>query len=409
MLLAHLARCGIRSGRLTIVDAYGRRHQVGGSTGLHAAIRLHDRLLPYQLCWNPYLHLGEAYMDGRLTIEEGDLRTLLEMLATNEHRLERHGLVRSLKHMRYWVRRLQQHNPIRRARVNVEHHYDLSKQLYNLFLDSDRQYSCGYFTHDHDDLERAQHDKKRHLAAKLRLGPGQRVLDIGSGWGGLALTLAEAGADEVLGITLSKEQHVASRERAAEAGLDDRVTFELRDYREQTGRFDRIVSVGMFEHVGVPHYAAFFSKIRDLLTDDGIAVVHSIGRMDGPSYTNPWTRKYIFPGGYTPALSEVLPVVEHLGLWLTDVEILRLHYAETLRLWRRRFEAHRDEVNRLYDERFSRMWEFYLIGAELGFRRGHLMVFQLQLAKTQDAVPLTRDYITDWERSHVAGMDLAAE
>ena len=409
MLLTHLARWGIRSGRLTIVDAYGRRHHAGGSTGPHAVIRLHDRLLPYQLCWNPYLHLGEAYMDGRLTIEEGGLRTLLEILAANEHRLERHGLVRSLEHMRYWVRRLQQQNPIRHARVNVAHHYDLSEQLYDLFLDSDRQYSCGYFIHDHDDLERAQHDKKRHLAAKLRLRPGQRVLDIGFGWGGLALTLAEAGVDGVLGITLSKEQQVASRKRAAEAGLDDRVRCELRDYREQTGQFDRIVSVGMFEYVGVPHYAAFFSKIRNLLTDDGIAVVHSIGRMDGPSYTNPWTRKYIFPGGYTPALSEVLPVVERLGLWLTDIEILRLNYAETLRLWRRRFEARRDEVARLYDERFSRMWEFYLIGAELGFRRGRLVVFQLQLAKTQDAVPLTRDYITDWERSHAAGLDLAAE
>ena len=409
MLLAHLARGAIRSGRLTIVDARGCRHQLGSSTGPHVVIRLHDRLLPYQLCWNPYLHLGEAYMDGRLTIEEGDLRTFLEILTVNEHHLERHRLIRSLEHLRCWMRLLQQINPIRRARVNVAHHYDLSGELYDLFLDSDRQYSCGYFTHDHGDLERAQYDKKRHLAAKLRLEPGRRILDIGSGWGGLAMTLAEAGADEVLGITLSKEQHDVSRRRAAEAGLGDRVTFELRDYREQTGRFDRIVSVGMFEHVGLPHYAAFFSKIRDLMTDDGVAVVHSIGRMGGPSYTNPWTRKYIFPGGYTPALSEVLPVVERLGLWLTDVEVLRLHYAETLRLWRQRFDAHRDEVTRLYDERFSRMWEFYLIGAELAFRRGDLMVFQLQLAKNQEVVPLTRDYITDWERSHPAEISLAAE
>ena len=409
MLLAHLARWAIRSGRLTIIDPQGRRHQVGGSTGPHVAIRLHDWLLSYQLCWNQYLHLGEAYMDGRLTIEDGDLRTFLDILTTNEHHLERHGLIRSLERIRRWMRYLQQRNPIRRAQVNAAHHYDLSEQLYDLFLDSDRQYSCGYFTHDHDDLERAQYDKKRHLAAKLRLEPGQRILDIGSGWGGLALTLAEAGAGDVLGITLSKEQHSVSRRRAAEAGLDDRVTFDLRDYREQTGRFDRIVSVGMFEHVGVPHYAAFFSKIRDLLTDDGIAVVHSIGRMDGPSYTNPWTRKYIFPGGYTPALSEVLPVIERLGLWLTDVEILRLHYAETLRLWHQRFEAHRDEVTRFYDDRFSRMWEFYLIGAELAFRRGGLMVFQLQLAKTQDAVPLTRDYINDWERSYTGDMQMAAE
>jgi cyclopropane-fatty-acyl-phospholipid synthase len=288
-----------------------------------------------------------------------------------------------------------------RAQANAAHHYDLSDTLYDLFLDADRQYSCAYFTHPHDDLEHAQQDKKRHLAAKLLLEPGVRVLDIGSGWGGLGLYLAEAGAAQVVGITLSKEQLKVSRDRARRAGLDDRVRFELCDYRAVRGTFDRIVSVGMFEHVGVRHFSEFFAAVRDRLTDDGVAVLHSIGRADGPGVTNPWIRKYIFPGGYAPALSEVLPSVERLGLWVTDIEILRLHYAETLRLWRRRFQAKRARIAKLYDERFCRMWEWYLIASELAFRRMGHMVFQLQLAKRQDAVPLTRDYVTDWERRHL--------
>jgi cyclopropane-fatty-acyl-phospholipid synthase len=309
-----------------------------------------------------------------------------------------HPLTRILSTLDRLLRRLHQYNPAHRARANVAHHYDLSDTLYGLFLDADRQYSCAYFTHEHDDLDQAQRDKKRHLAAKLLLEPGVRVLDIGSGWGGLGMYLAEAGAAEVVGITLSEEQLKVSRERAARAGLDDRVRFELCDYRALDGKFDRIVSVGMFEHVGLRHYPEFFAAVRDLLCEDGVAVLHSIGRADGPGATNPWLRKYIFPGGYSPALSEVLPVVERLGLWVTDIEILRLHYAETLRLWRRRFLANRARIAELYDERFCRMWEFYLVGSELAFRRMGHMVFQLQLAKRQDAVPLTRDYITDWER-----------
>ncbi|MGH6886480.1 MAG: class I SAM-dependent methyltransferase, partial [Geminicoccales bacterium] len=294
-----------------------------------------------------------------------------------------------------------QYNPVPRARANAAHHYDLSDALYDLFLDADRQYSCAYFTHPHDDLAQAQADKKRHIAAKLLLRPGHRVLDIGSGWGGLGLYLAGAGAGEVVGITLAEEQLKVSRARAEQAGLADRVRFELRDYRDQAGRFDRIVSVGMFEHVGLQHYPAFFRKIRELLVEDGVALVHAIGRMHGPGATNAWIRKYIFPGGYAPALSEVLPAVERLGLWVTDIEILRLHYAKTLRAWRRRFMANRDRVAQVYDERFCRMWEFYLIGSELAFRRMGHMVFQIQLAKRQDAVPLTRDYIVDWERGRL--------
>ena len=401
MLFARFARNVIRAGRLTIIDAHGTRHVIGGEDGPAATVRLHDKALHYRLALNPYLCLGEAYMEGTLTIEQGSLHDFLSICALNMDRAFDQPLKRVLRIAAMVLRHLHQHNPTRLARAHVAHHYDLSDRLYDLFLDADRQYSCGYFSHGHHDIEQAQRDKKRHLAAKLLLKPGQRVLDIGSGWGGLALYLAEIGGCEVLGITLSEEQLKTSRRRAERAGLADRVRFELRDYREQTGSFDRIVSVGMFEHVGVKHYPEFFAKIRELLTDDGVAVLHSIGRMDGPGATNDWIRKYIFPGGYAPAISEVLPVVERLKLWVTDVEVLRLHYAKTLRCWYERFLANRAEIAQLYDERFCRMWEFYLVGSEMAFRSMGHMVFQMQLAKRQDAVPLTRDYLGDWEREHL--------
>jgi len=408
MLLSAFARRVIKEGDLTIIDAAGQRHRCGDGRGRRAVIRLHDRSLHHRLAINPYLYVGEAFMEGTLTLEQGSLYDFLDICAANIERIEAHPLSRMIGWAERLLRRLHQYNPVHRARANVAHHYDLSDTLYDLFLDADRQYSCAYFAHDHDDLEQAQRDKKRHLAAKLLLKPGVRVLDIGSGWGGLGLYLAEAGAGEVLGITLSKEQLKVSRERAKRAGLASQLRFELRDYRTLEGKFDRIVSVGMFEHVGVRHYPEFFGVVRDLLTEDGVAVLHSIGRADGPGATNPWTRKYIFPGGYAPALSEVLRVVERLGLWVTDIEILRLHYAKTLRLWRGRFMANRARIAELYDERFCRMWEFYLVGSELTFRRMGHMVFQLQLAKRQDAVPLTRDYVTDWERGRLEAA-IAAE
>jgi cyclopropane-fatty-acyl-phospholipid synthase len=401
MGLSEFAEQVITEGDLTIIDAAGRRHRFGDGRGRPAVIRLHDKSLHHRLALNPYLSVGEAFMEGTLTLEQGSLYDFLDICAANIDRIAAHPLSRAVERIGRILRHLHQYNPVHRARANVAHHYDLSDVLYDLFLDADRQYSCAYFTHAHDDLEQAQRDKKRHLAAKLLLKSGVRVLDIGSGWGGLALYLAEAGAGEVVGITLSKEQLKVSRERAARAGLADRVRFELSDYRALGGRFDRIVSVGMFEHVGIRHYPEFFGAVRDLLTDDGVALLHSIGRSDGPGATNPFIRKYIFPGGYSPALSEVLPVVERLDLWVTDVEILRLHYAETLRLWRERFAANRARIAALYDERFCRMWEFYLVGSELTFRRMGHMVFQLQLARCQNAVPLTRDYITDWERGRL--------
>jgi cyclopropane-fatty-acyl-phospholipid synthase len=310
----------------------------------------------------------------------------------------------------WWDRQfrwLQQHNPVGRARENVAHHYDLSDTLYDLFLDRDRQYSCAYFTAD-ETLEEAQDNKKRHLAAKLLLEPGQKLLDIGSGWGGLALYLARVANVDVTGVTLSVEQHKVANERARAAGLADRVRFHLRDYREDKGRYDRIVSVGMFEHVGVQHYREFFGQVRNMLTENGVCLLHSIGRMEPPGSTSAWLRKYIFPGGYTPALSETLAAVERERLYVCDIEILRLHYAKTLRHWYDRFQANRSRIEALYDARFCRMWEFYLKGCEVSFKYANQMVFQMQLARRQEAVPLTRDYVTDFERTHAARIGAAA-
>jgi cyclopropane-fatty-acyl-phospholipid synthase len=370
-------------------------------------MRLHDPALHHRLLVKPDLALGEAYMDGTLTVEDGTIYDLLDLACRNAATLDSYPLQRLQEALKRVLRRLHTYNPIGRAQRNVAHHYDLSDRLYDLFLDNDRQYSCAYFVTDNDSLEVAQDNKKLHLAAKLRLEPGQKLLDIGSGWGGLALYLARLAGVDATGVTLSVEQQKVASERAAAAGLADEVRFHLRDYREENGRYDRIVSVGMFEHVGTQHYRTFFRKVRELLSDDGVMLLHSIGRMTPPGGANPWLRKYIFPGGYTPALSEVLSAVERAGLWVLDVEILRLHYASTLREWRRRFEANRGKVRALYDERFCRMWEFYLAGCEVSFRYLGQMVFQMQLAKRQDAVPLTRDYIAEFERAHAGRVTMA--
>jgi cyclopropane-fatty-acyl-phospholipid synthase len=408
MLLARILERVISLGRLRVIDAGGKPHTFSGAPGRNVTIRLHDPALHWKLILRPRLYMPEALMDGTLTIEEGDLYDLIDLLAVNLEALPRGLLAYLLNGSATLLRRVHQYNPARRARRNAAHHYDLSDQLYELFLDRDRQYSCAYFREGTDDLDAAQLDKKRHIAAKLLIRPGQKVLDIGSGWGGLALYLASECGAEVTGLTLSAEQHKAATRRAAAAGLSDRVRFLLRDYREETGTYDRIVSVGMFEHVGINHYGEFFAKMKSLLTSQGVALLHSIGRKDGPGSTNPWIRKYIFPGGYIPALSEVVPVAERLGLWITDIEILRLHYAETLRAWRARFERNRERVRDIYDERFCRMWELYLTVSEIAFRRQDFMVFQMQLAKAVDAVPLSRDYMLDWERKHRSASAQAA-
>jgi cyclopropane-fatty-acyl-phospholipid synthase len=408
MLLSRLLERIITIGRLRVIDAGGSLHTFDGPGGPSVTIRLHDPALHWKLAARPRLYFGEAFMDGKLTIEEGSLYDLVDLFAVNLEALPAGLTSQLLNGYLTLFRRIHQYNPLPRARRNVAHHYDLSGQLYELFLDRDQQYSCGYFRDGSEDLDTAQADKKQHIAAKLLIRPGQRVLDIGSGWGGLALYLAgECGAD-VTGLTLSLEQHKVATRRAAAAGLSDRVRFHVRDYREEAGHYDRIVSVGMFEHVGVNHYRSFFTKLRSLLAADGVALLHSIGRKDGPGSTNPWLRKFIFPGGYVPALSEVLPAIEQLRLWVTDIEILRLHYAETLREWRLRFERNRNRARTIYDERFCRMWEMYLISSEITFRRQDYMVFQMQLAKSVDAVPLTRDYILNWEREHSAATERAA-
>lgn len=398
MLFTAILKSIVRNGSLRVIDAAGNRHTVGDSSPPEATLRLTSKTTEYRLAINPALAVGEAYMDGRLVIEEGSLYGFLDVLARNV--TGRNAWLALLDRL---GKRLKQSNPVGRARRNVAHHYDLSSDFYDIFLDRDRQYSCAYFTSPDDTLETAQENKKRHIAAKLLLDqPGLRALDIGSGWGGLALYLAEAFGADVTGVTLSREQHSFSTERAAHSPASAHVRFKLQDYREVEGPFDRIVSVGMFEHVGKRNYAEFFARIRELLSDDGVALIHSIGYADTPGPINPFIRKYIFPGADLPSLSEVFTAVEPTGLFVTDVEILRLHYAETLRHWRERFTAHSEEVKALFDERFYRMWEFYLVLCEIGFRRRTLIVFQMQLSRRLETVPMTRDYIFDLERRAAA-------
>jgi cyclopropane-fatty-acyl-phospholipid synthase len=398
MMFGRLLKHAIRNGQITLIDFSGRRRVVGGGDGPAVTLRLHDAKVSRELALNPWLRIGEAYMDGRLTIEEGSLYDLIEIGMLNTSGLNGAFTQRFVSFANGALRWWHQHNPIGRAQEHVAHHYDLNRKLFSLFLDESMQYSCAYFPAATATLAEAQQAKMRHIAAKLLLEPGQRVLDIGCGWGGLGIYLAKTADVQVTGVTLSKEQLEVARARAKEAGLDGQVEFKLMDYREEAAGFDRIVSVGMFEHVGVKHYPEFFAKVEALLKPDGVALLHAIGRRDGPGFTNPWLRKYIFPGGYSPALSEVLPVVERTGLWVTDIEILRLHYAETLKHWRMNFETHRAEIAKLYDERFCRMWEFYLIGSELSFRHDYNMVFQMQMARGIATVPVTRDYMFDWER-----------
>jgi len=383
----------IRAGNLRVTTAGGSTFTLGDGTGTPVAIRFTTRAAERGVLIDPEVKFGEAYMDGTVVVEQGSIAEVLAVVLDQCVGGKPPFWARTQWLLRYLHRRLQQFNPPPRARRNVAHHYDLDGQLYALFLDADRQYSCAYFETPDQSLDDAQLAKKRHLAAKLLIAPGQRVLDIGSGWGGLALYLAETAGGRVTGITLSQEQLALARVRAAERGLSGTAEFRLQDYRDVPDKFDRIASVGMFEHVGVGFYEAFFRKCAALMEEDGVMVLHSIGRSEGPNVTNPWIAKYIFPGGYIPALSEVLPAIERAGLLATDIEILRLHYAETLKAWRERFLAHREAVERLYDARFVRMWEFYLAASEMAFREQAMMVFQVQLTKRQGVVPITRDYI----------------
>lgn len=414
-LQSFLNEC-IRTGTLTVQLPSGDELTAGDGSGLPLKVTLKDARVGRELFFHPQMALGELFTDDRLTVSGGTIYDLLELLGRNLNCLTppQFGQVRNVVRNVFdrWTRR----NSERVSRSNVHHHYDIDDKIYSLFLDADRQYSCAYFETPDMGLEAAQLAKKRHIAAKLLIKPGQKVLDIGSGWGGMALYLASVAGADTTGVTLSPEQLKVSQRRAGERGLSSRVRFRLEDYRVLSGEtFDRIVSVGMFEHVGLKDYETYFNVVRRNLKDDGIALIHSIGRMDGRSAMNPWFAKYIFPGSYVPSLAEVFPAIESAHLIVTDVEILRLHYADTLAEWRARFLSHRDEAAALLGERFCRMWEFYLAAGEAGFRYGGLMVLQVQLAKSIDAVPRTRDYIAAEEtrlrqlEAEVAERTVAAE
>ncbi len=402
-LLGSLLRKFVKNGQLHFTDAGGTTHVFGsGKDGPTVHARLTDPSLEWKLFFNPELYAAEAYMDGGLVFENGStIHDFLVLFSVNREPLGSHPVQGLLRRGWKAFRRRQQSNDVEAAKRNARHHYDISTDLYRMFLDQGLNYSCAYFRDPDMTLEEAQEAKLTHAVAKLRLKPGMSVLEIGGGWGAFAVKLAQAGA-QVTSLNVSPEQIKIAEQVAQAAGVADRVTFVQKDYREFTGQFDRVVSVGMMEHVGVGHLDAYFAVVKQLLAPDGYAFVHAIGRMTPPGTTGPFYRKYIFPGGYVPALSEVFDVTERHGIWVADLEVLRLHYAYTIRHWRERFAARRADAVALMGERFCRMWEFYLSAAELGFVHGSNMVFQLLLSKQRDAVPITRDFICDDERALLA-------
>ncbi len=400
----------VRKGRLTVVAPGGAREAFGEPAPGYpdVTIRFTSRRGMRRILFDPRLGGGEAFMDGEMELIEGDIMELIGLLRMNTP-WDRGAKLKDktwLGRRADWLKtRLGSINRQRQSRANVKHHYDIGNDLYRLFLDDDMQYSCAYWSRPDMTLEQAQAAKKAHIAAKLALAPGQRILDIGCGWGGMAITLAKLEAVEVLGITLSEEQLMLARERAAAAGVADRVTFELIDYRDlaarEAGRFDRIVSVGMFEHVGAANFEAFFRAAANLMTADGVMLLHTIGRFGRPGATDAFTRKYIFPGGYIPALSETLAASEKSRLIATDIETLRLHYALTLRQWYARTLAHEGEIVQMMGNRFFRMWCFYLAGATAAFESGGMGNYQIQFARSRHALPLTRDYMAAAEADYL--------
>lgn len=388
----------VKTGRLEVTTPSGKALIFGDGGQPQARLRFADRRAVIALLRDPDLNFGELFMQQRLLVEQGTVYDVLELVLRGARQVPVSATVRLLDAWRMKLRPLLQNNLRGKSRANVAHHYDLDDRLYQLFLDSERQYSCAYFEQGNEDLETAQLAKKRHIAAKLLIEPGQRVLDIGCGWGGLSRYLAEVGgAGHVTGITLSTEQLAGAQSRASQSIHGERLEYRLEDYRDTQGPFERIVSVGMFEHVGTRFHDAFFRKCHELLSEDGVMLLHFIGNSDVPDFNNPWIERYIFPGGHIPSMSEFTPAIERAGLVICDIEVLRLHYAQTLRLWRERFMARRAEATALYDERFCRMWEFYLSMSETAFRYQDIAIFQVQLARRQDAVPLTRSYIAERE------------
>jgi cyclopropane-fatty-acyl-phospholipid synthase len=391
----------IRKGRLTLVMPDGRKREFGSGGGKPLTVRLTDRKAAFAIARNPRLGLGEAYMDGRIVIEDGDILDLME-LVTGANRWEDGGAGRKAvnKGKSPFKALFRAKNVAKRARKNVAHHYDIGNDLYRLFLDDDLQYSCAYFTDPKNSLEQAQLDKKAHIAAKLALEPGQHVLDIGCGWGGTALYLNRVAGVRVTGVTLSEEQLKVARERAAAAGVADQVKFELIDYRHVEEQFDRIVSIGMFEHVGAAHYDEFFAKCRELLKPDGVMLLHTIGKLGKASAPDPFTDKYVFPGYHLPSNSQMAAASEKVRLITTDIETLRLHYAYTLRHWLERTRKAKDKIVALYDERFFRLWEFYLAGGVVAFESGSMCNYQLQYVRDRNTLPITRDYMAEAEERY---------
>ena len=401
--LSNMLTSFVKIGRLDVIDHEGKSHTFGGvAPGPQVTMRITDKSLYRTLFFNPELAMGESYMDGRVSFPGSDLRSFLTLFSMNRLSLGNYPLQKILRTVSRGLKKLQQANPVGQAQKNVAHHYDLGNAFYRMFLDQRLFYSCAYFRNESETLEQAQVNKCRLIASKMSLKPGQRVLDIGCGWGGLAIYLASVEDVHVTGVTLSTEQHALAVERVKSAGLEGKVDIKLQDYRHVTEKFDRIVSVGMFEHVGVGHYHEFFDRVNALMTDDGMMLLHSIGKMSPPGTASPWLRKYIFPGAYSPALSEVFPHTENNSLWVTDVEFLRVHYATTLKHWHDRFAANRAKIAEMYDERFCRMFEFYLISCEMMFRTGSQEVFHMQLSKKRDASPITRDYIIETQKLYEA-------
>jgi cyclopropane-fatty-acyl-phospholipid synthase len=391
--------CGkiVRKGALKLVRASGATFTYGDGSETEIVLRFIDQQAEVAVATDPALALGEMYMQGRMVLDDGNIFDLLSLFARNGIRKAATPRMIAQGIWRILVSQAESRLPVNRNKQNVAHHYDLNAKLFDLFLDSDWQYSCAYFEPRDINLDEAQLAKKRHIAAKLLLEGGNRVLEIGSGWGGMAMYLAESSGVDVTGITLSEEQLKVSRDRTARRGLADKVRFELQDYRNLTGQYDRIVSVGMFEHVGVSNYRFFFDKIAKILDKQGVMLLHTIARTRPNYATNPFIEKYIFPGGYIPSIAEVLPTVERAGLLIKDIEVLPMHYAWTLRAWRERFVARRAEAIALYDENFFRMWEFYLAASEVAFRHDRLFILQLQIARHQDRVPFDRNYIAEAE------------
>ena len=399
-LIGSLVEKLLTTGSITLKRPGHEPETYGRKGGKHLTVRFTDRKVAFDILKNPRLAVGEAYMDGRLVVEDGTILDLLELIVGSNRWEEGGSSRKAIKRGKSRFKWLFKRNRAARSKRNVAHHYDLKDELYELFLDGDRQYSCAYFTDPSNSLEQAQSDKKAHIAAKLDLKSGQNVLDIGCGWGGMALYLHQVAGVDVLGIALSEEQLKVARRRAEEAGVSDHVRFELIDYRSVEGRFDRIVSVGMFEHVGTPHYLEFFEKCRQLLTDDGVMLLHTIGKYGGAGAPDPFTDKYIFPGYHVPSLSQIVSASEKVRLIASDVEMLRLHYAYTLRHWMERAVKARDQIVAMYDERFFRMWEFYLAGGIVAFENGAMNNYQVQYIRDRHAVPITRDYMAEAEERY---------